>query len=124
MKKIVWFRFDLRTDDNCAFLNACNDGDVLPIFIYDKGYWELPTSSSFHLQFTEDSLEELKKEGKICEQTLKNLAHKAYSRTASYDATISNWMNEQINDGDQTYKSFGGKKIQSLMSQNLRNLNS
>ena len=59
-------------------------------------------------------LEELKKEGKICEQTLKNLAHKAYSRTASYDATISNWMNEHINDGDQTYKSFGGKKIQSL----------
>tara|TARA_B100000575_G_scaffold291252_1_gene296690 strand:- start:47 stop:1498 length:1452 start_codon:yes stop_codon:yes gene_type:complete len=61
MKKIVWFRFDLRIEDNYAFLNACEDGDVLPIFIFDKGYWKLPTSSSFHLQFTEDSLKDLKK---------------------------------------------------------------
>ena len=56
-------------------------------------------------------IEELKKDSRICEKTLKNLAHKAYSRTASYDATISNWMNKQINDGDQTYKSFGGEKM-------------
>ena len=59
-------------------------------------------------------IEELKKDSRICEKTLKNLAHKAYSRTAAYDATISNWMNKQINDGDQTYKSFGGEKIQTL----------
>ena len=62
MKKIVWFRFDLRIEDNDAFQSACEDGDVLPIFIHDQGYWELPTSSSFHLQFTEDSLEDLKKD--------------------------------------------------------------
>ena len=45
---------------------------------------------------------------------MKNLALKAYSRTAAYDSAISNWMNKQVKDGDQTYKSFGGKKIQSL----------
>ena len=59
-------------------------------------------------------IEELKKDGKVLEKTLKNLALKAYSRTAAYDSAISNWMNKQVKDGDQTYKSFGGKKIQSL----------
>ena len=62
MRKIVWFRFDLRTEDNYAYQNACRDGEVLPVFIYDKDFWRLPTSSSFHLQFTEDSLVDLKDE--------------------------------------------------------------
>jgi len=59
-------------------------------------------------------IKELKKDGKVLEKTLKNLALKAYSRTAAYDSAISNWMNKQIIDGDQTYRSFGGEKIQSL----------
>ena len=59
MKKILWFRHDLRIEDNDAFNAACRDGEVLPIFIYDQGYWELETSSSFHLNFTRQSLDEL-----------------------------------------------------------------
>ena len=59
MKKILWFRHDLRIEDNLAFNTTCKDGEVLPIFIYDKNYWELETSSSYHLKFTQDSLEEL-----------------------------------------------------------------
>ena len=59
MKKILWFRHDLRIEDNDAFNAACRDGEVLPIFIYDQGYWELETSSSFHLNFTNQSLDEL-----------------------------------------------------------------
>jgi deoxyribodipyrimidine photo-lyase len=62
MKKILWFRYDLRIEDNEAFNKACIDGEVLPIFIYDEGYWKLETSSSFHLNFTKESLEELNKE--------------------------------------------------------------
>ena len=62
MKKILWFRHDLRIEDNEAFNKACNDGEVLPIFIYDEGYWKLETSSSFHLNFTKESLEELNNE--------------------------------------------------------------
>ena len=62
MKKILWFRHDLRIEDNEAFNKACNDGEVLPIFIYDEGYWNLETSSSFHLNFTKESLEELNNE--------------------------------------------------------------
>ena len=39
MKKILWFRHDLRIEDNEAFNKACNDGEVLPIFIYDEDYY-------------------------------------------------------------------------------------
>ncbi len=62
MKKILWFRHDLRIDDNEAFNKACNDGEVLPIFIYDEDYWKLETSSSFHLNFMRESLEALNNE--------------------------------------------------------------
>ena len=36
MNKIVWFRYDLRLIDNDAFLNAIKNGNILPIFIFDK----------------------------------------------------------------------------------------
>ena len=66
MNKIVWFRYDLRLEDNQAFIEATKNGNVLPIFIFDKNYYKLDTSSSFHLKFCEDSLKELN-------QSLKNL---------------------------------------------------
>ena len=66
MNKIVWFRYDLRLEDNQAFIEATKNGNVLPIFIFDKNYFKLDTSSSFHLKFCEDSLKDLN-------QSLKNL---------------------------------------------------
>ena len=66
MNKIVWFRYDLRLEDNQAFIEATKNGNVLPIFIFDKNYYKLDTSSSFHLKFCEDSLKDLN-------QSLKNL---------------------------------------------------
>ena len=53
MKKIIWFRYDLRLEDNQAFNASTKNGEVLPIYIYDENYWRLPTSSSFHLKFIE-----------------------------------------------------------------------
>ena len=60
MNKIIWFRYDLRISENNAFTNAVKDGNVLPIFIFDKGLFKLETSSSFHLKFIKDSLNDLK----------------------------------------------------------------
>ncbi len=60
MNKIIWFRYDLRISENNAFTNAIKDGNVLPIFIFDKGLFKLETSSSFHLKFIRDSLDDLK----------------------------------------------------------------
>ena len=62
MKKIIWFRFDLRVEDNYALNESCKDGEVLPIYIFDKSYWLLPTSSSFHLNFIQDSILNLSKD--------------------------------------------------------------
>ena len=66
MNKIVWFRYDLRLEDNQAFIEATKNGNVLPIFIFDENYYKIETSSSFHSKFCKDSLKDLN-------QSLKNL---------------------------------------------------
>ena len=60
MNKIIWFRYDLRIYENSAFTEAIKDGNVLPIFIFDKELFKLETSSSLHLTFIKDSLNDLK----------------------------------------------------------------
>ena len=52
---------DLLIFNNDAFNEATKSGNILPIFIFDKEYYKLPTSSSFHLDFLKSSLEELTK---------------------------------------------------------------
>ena len=59
MRKIFWFRYDLRITDNEAFISACKNGEVIPVFIFDRNFWKLSTSSSFHLKFLKNSLEDL-----------------------------------------------------------------
>lgn len=44
----------------------------------------------------------------------KKLAAKTYSRTASYDATISNWFNKQLDITMPDYIAFSGTKKQTL----------
>ena len=61
MNKIVWFRNDLRVFNNDAFNEAIKLGNILPIFIFDKEFYKLPTSSSFHLDFLKSSLQDLTK---------------------------------------------------------------
>jgi phosphoribosylaminoimidazolecarboxamide formyltransferase/IMP cyclohydrolase len=54
-------------------------------------------------------LEECKAKGGLSEQTRKRLAAKAYARTAAYDAAISNWYAEQVQEEAPIWRSFGGK---------------
>ena len=58
---LMWFRYDLRLIDNDAFFEASKSEFCLPIFILDKNFLELSTTSSFHLSFLTDSLIELQK---------------------------------------------------------------
>ncbi len=39
MPSVMWFRRDLRLGDNPALLEACADGDVLPLFVLDPALW-------------------------------------------------------------------------------------
>ena len=54
-------------------------------------------------------LEECKANGGFHDRTRKQLAAKAYARTAAYDAAISNWYAEQIEEDAPLWRSFGGK---------------
>lgn len=44
--------------------------------------------------------------------TRRRLAQKAYARTAAYDAAISNWLAEQLNDEQPPVRAFGGRLAQ------------
>jgi len=56
---IMWFRFDLRVNDNEAFYKASLNENCLPLFILDSNYLKSDTTSSFHLKFLDDSLDNL-----------------------------------------------------------------
>ena len=55
----MWFRYDLRVEDNRALFAALDNQICLPIFILDEGFLKLQTTSEFHLSFLKDSLENL-----------------------------------------------------------------
>lgn len=57
----MWFRYDLRVNNNDALINASFNSKCLPIFILDTEFLNLETTSEFHLSFLTDSLEELSK---------------------------------------------------------------
>jgi phosphoribosylaminoimidazolecarboxamide formyltransferase/IMP cyclohydrolase len=44
----------------------------------------------------------------------KRLAAKAYARTASYDAAISNWFAEMLDDPAPAFRAFGGRLAEAL----------
>jgi phosphoribosylaminoimidazolecarboxamide formyltransferase/IMP cyclohydrolase len=44
----------------------------------------------------------------------RRLAAKAYARTAAYDAAISNWFAQQLNETAPTFRAFGGKLVEAL----------
>ncbi len=39
MTSVMWFRRDLRLSDNPALVEACADGEVLPLFVVDPALW-------------------------------------------------------------------------------------
>jgi len=47
-------------------------------------------------------------------KTRRALAHKAYARTAAYDAAISNWFATELEDDAPAYRALGGSLKQSL----------
>ena len=60
-------------------------------------------------------LAELAQHGGATTLTLrKKLAAKAYARTAAYDAAISNWFAQTLNDSAPAFRAFGGKLAEAL----------
>ena len=52
--------------------------------------------------------------GATTRQTRRSLAAKAFSRTAAYDAAISQWFGRELNDPLPAYFAIGGRRLQTL----------
>jgi phosphoribosylaminoimidazolecarboxamide formyltransferase / IMP cyclohydrolase len=59
-------------------------------------------------------LAELKTHGGTTLALRKQLAAKAYARTAAYDAAISNWFAHELSDDAPDFRAFGGRLIEEL----------
>lgn len=53
---IVWFKRDLRIHDHQPLLEAANGGKVLPLYVVEPDYWELPDHSNRQWDFIRQSL--------------------------------------------------------------------
>jgi phosphoribosylaminoimidazolecarboxamide formyltransferase / IMP cyclohydrolase len=59
-------------------------------------------------------LEELARHQGTTRKLRRELAAKAYARTACYDAAISNWFAQQLNDPAPAWRAAGGRLIEAL----------
>ncbi|MGY6586663.1 MAG: FAD-binding domain-containing protein [Wenzhouxiangella sp.] len=57
--QLVWFKRDLRVDDHRALGEAASRGPVLPLYIIEPDYWQLPDTSQRQQDFTAECLVEL-----------------------------------------------------------------
>jgi phosphoribosylaminoimidazolecarboxamide formyltransferase/IMP cyclohydrolase len=62
----------------------------------------------------QEVLSELKAEGATSLELRKRLAARAYARTAAYDAAISGWFAETLNEGWPRRKAFAGELVQTM----------
>ena len=59
---IVWFKRDLRISDNVPLSLAAQNGNFLPIFIFEPELWKEPDHSYRHYMFLKKALEDLEKQ--------------------------------------------------------------
>ena len=57
---ILWFKKDLRIDDNEALYESLKDNDILPIYIFEIEIWNQNTHSRRQWQFCKESLLDLR----------------------------------------------------------------
>ena len=67
---ILWFKKDLRIEDNEALIEASKKYKVLPIYIIDKEFWSQNTYSDRQWQFCKESLIDLNADLKLLGQEL------------------------------------------------------
>ena len=66
MKSLVWFRNDLRMDDNPALRSACAESEeVHALYIYSKNQMELHNEANCKIEFMISNLQSLEKSLKV-----------------------------------------------------------
>lgn len=60
MTTVVWFKRDLRTRDHAPLVAAASLGEpVIPLYVIEDDYWQLPDTSGRQWAFIRDSLDEI-----------------------------------------------------------------
>ena len=59
---LVWFKRDLRVVDHPALAHAASLGRVLPLYVVEPDYWQLPDTSARQWEFIAESLIDLRAE--------------------------------------------------------------
>ena len=90
MKKVkeinlYWFKKDLRIFDNEALHEALKIGNVIPIFVIEPEYWQLPDHSSRQWEFVRECLVDLK-------NSLNNIGLKLIIRVGRMEDVIQEFM--------------------------------
>ncbi|WP_420584776.1 deoxyribodipyrimidine photo-lyase [Ruegeria sp.] len=64
--QVVWFKRDLRVQDNTALNQASRVGPVLPLYVVETELWQQADASARHWAFVAETLAELRKDlGKL-----------------------------------------------------------
>ncbi|WP_171133378.1 MULTISPECIES: deoxyribodipyrimidine photo-lyase [unclassified Ruegeria] len=58
--QVVWFKRDLRVQDNAALAQAARQGPVLPLYVVEPALWQQPDMSARHWAFIAETLAELR----------------------------------------------------------------
>jgi deoxyribodipyrimidine photo-lyase len=59
MTSIVWFKRDLRIEDNESLSTACKHGEVIPLYILEPELWNQPDMGMRHYEFLKECLHSL-----------------------------------------------------------------
>ena len=59
MNCLVWFKRDLRVTDHTPLAAAAARGSVLPLYVFEPKYWELPDVSKRQFDFVNESVSDL-----------------------------------------------------------------
>ncbi|MEL6889913.1 MAG: deoxyribodipyrimidine photo-lyase, partial [Pseudomonadota bacterium] len=51
MTSVVWFKRDLRVSDHPALARAAALGPVIPLYVFEPGYWAEPDVSGRQFDF-------------------------------------------------------------------------
>lgn len=63
MTTVVWFKRDLRTRDHDPLAAAATLGEpVIPLYVVEPEYWQLPDTSARQWEFIEESLTDLRRQ--------------------------------------------------------------
>lgn len=104
MTTVVWFKRDLRTRDHGPLQAAVRLGEpVIPLYVIEEPYWQLPDTSARQWAFIDDSLRDLDQQlrkagsglvvtrGSVVEALVQLQRHHAVKRVFCHEETGGDW---------------------------------